>query len=62
MEFQACLHPHACQIPLSRVPGDGGRVVWGRAFPDCSRHSEEHGGKIFKQAMKSDPGLLNTWR
>lgn len=31
------------------------RGVWGGAFPDHSRHSEQSGGKIFKRAVKSSP-------
>lgn len=62
MQLQAGLHPHSCQIPPHRVPGDRGRVCRARAFPDHSRHSRQHGGKIFRRAAKSVPGLLNIWR
>lgn len=62
MQLQAGLHPQACQIPPHRVPGDRGRVCRAGAFPDHSRHSRQHGGKIFRRAVKSVPSLLNIWR
>lgn len=56
MQLQAGLHPHACQIPLHRVPGDRRRVVCrAGAFPDRSRHSRQRGGKIFRQSGEVSP-------
>lgn len=56
MQLQAGLHPHACQIPPHRFPGDTARVVCrARAFPDRSRHSRQYGGKIFRQCTEVGP-------
>lgn len=39
-----------------RVPGGSGRVVCrARAFPDRSRHSRQHGGKIFRRGSEVSP-------
>lgn len=48
-------------LPHSSIWGPKRWGVWGGAYPDRNRHSEQSGGKIFKRAMKSRPLLNNIW-
>ncbi len=58
VELQARLLPKPATFLHPKSQEMGG--MWGRAFPDRNRHSEQNGGKIFKRAKKSRLRPCNT--